>query len=399
MSTTAGDRVEQVNSLKVGMRTIKVSHGILYLNGKRLWLHGASIHEDVQGSGASMTEGDINTIVSQLRSVGANITRAHYALSEELLDALDQAGILVWSQPPVDHADSQLGRPAGRERALSLLRDTILAERSHPSVVVDSVANELSPTPDSDPGTRTYLQRAIPLARRLDPVAVVGLDTLCYTGFPAQKVYSKLDVLGIDSYFGWYTGKPGHSIARFDQLEPFLQQSHRRYPRQALVISEFGAEGVFDGPATTKGSYEFQSDYLRRTYDVLDRLEFMNGSIYWPLRDFAVAPGWRGGAEFPPGYATDGLTHKGLIAYDGTQKPAFSVAAQLFAQTPPFVRLPRCNGRTLSTRPRTGNIARTFELNSCSSSRPRSGGRDRTAGSRPPPRQPGFERAARVTDR
>ena len=338
VSTTAGDRVEQVNSLQVGMRTIKVSRGILYLNGERLWLHGASIHEDVQGSGASMTEGAINTIVSQLRSVGANITRAHYALSEHLLDALDQAGILVWSQPPIDHADPQLARPAGRDRALSLLRDTILAERSHPSVVVDSVANELSPTPDSEPGTRAYLKQAIPLARRLDPVAVVGLDTLCYTGFPAQKIYSKLDVLGIDSYFGWYTGKPGHSIARFDQLEPFLQQSHRRYPAQALVISEFGAEGVFDGPATTKGSYEFQSDYLRRTYDVLDRLEFMNGSIYWPLRDFAVAPGWRGGAEFPQGYATDGLTHKGLIAYDGTQKPAYSVAAQLFAQTPPFVR-------------------------------------------------------------
>ena len=71
-------------------------------------------------------------------------------------------------------------------------------------------------------------------------------------------------MLGIDSYFGWYTGKPGHSIADFDQLSPFLQQSHRRYPAQALVISEFGAEGVFDGPATTKGSYEFQSDYLRR---------------------------------------------------------------------------------------------------------------------------------------
>ena len=205
-------------------------------------------------------------------------------------------------------------------------------------MVVDSVANELSPTPDSEPGTRAYLEQAIPLARRLDPVAVVGLDTLCYTGYPAQKIYSKLDVLGIDSYFGWYTGRRGHSISNFDQLEPFLRLSHQRYPDQALVISEFGAEGVFDGPATTRGSYEFQSDYLRRTYDVLDRLEFMNGSIYWPLRDFAVAPGWRGGAQFPQGYDTDGLTHKGLIAYDGTQKPAFSVAAQLFAQPPPFAR-------------------------------------------------------------
>jgi hypothetical protein len=338
VATSAGRRVEQLNSLRVGLRTVRVRDGILYLNGRRLWLHGASIHEDAFGRGAALDEGDINTIVSQLLSVGANITRAHYLLSDNLLDALDAAGILVWSQPPVDHADRRLAAAAGRKRALSLLRATILGERSHPSVIIDSLANELTATPDSTPGTLSYLRQAIPLARRLDPVAAVALDTYCYPGYPAQKVYRKLDVLGIDSYFGWYRGPRGHSIARFSGLGPFLRQSHARYPKQALVISEFGAEGVFNGPVTTKGSYAYQSDYLRRTYRVLDRLPFMNGSVYWALRDFAVAPGWKGGAQLPPQYSTDGLAHKGLIAYDGTQKPAFAVASQLFAQTPSFVR-------------------------------------------------------------
>ncbi len=338
VATTAGGRVEQVDSLRVGLRTVSVRRGILYLNGRRLWLHGAAIHEDAYGRGAALDEGDVNTIVSQLLSVGANITRAHYLLSDSLLDALDAAGILVWSQAPVDHADAKLAHPAGRKRALSMLRATILGERSHPSVIVDSVANELSPAPNATPGTLAYLRRAIPVARRLDPVAPVALDVYCYPGFPVQRIYSKLDVLGIDSYFGWYSGPPGHSIAAFDGLAPFLRRSHARYPGQALVIAEFGAEGVFDGPATIKGSYEFQSDYLRRTYAVLDRLPFMNGSVYWALRDFAVAPGWKGGAQLPPGYPTDGLTHKGLLAYDGTEKPAFAVAAQLFAQTPAFAR-------------------------------------------------------------
>jgi hypothetical protein len=35
---------------------------------------------------------------------------------------------------------------------------------------------------------------------------------------------------------------------------------------------------------------------------------------------------------------TDGLNHKGLLAYDGTDKPAFAVAEQLFGQTPSFAR-------------------------------------------------------------
>ena len=203
VSTTAGDRVEQVNSLKVGMRTIKVSHGILYLNGKRLWLHGASIHEDVQGSGASMTEGDINTIVSQLRSVGANITRAHYALSEELLDALDQAGILVWSQPPVDHADPQLAGRRTRARAVTAARHD--PGRAQPPVGGGRLGRQrASPTPDSDPGTRTYLS-----GRSRSPAAGSGRGGrpghALLHGLPGSEDLLKLDVLGIDSYFGWYT--------------------------------------------------------------------------------------------------------------------------------------------------------------------------------------------------
>ena len=91
-------------------------------------------------------------------------------------------------------------------------------------------------------------------------------------------------------------------------------------------------------PRRSKARFEFQSDYLRRTYAVLSGLPFMNGSIYWALRDFAVSPGWKGGAALPPGYPTDGINHKGLIAYDGTEKPAFTVAASLFEQIPAFAR-------------------------------------------------------------
>ena len=190
VSTAAGDRVEQVNSLQVGMRTIKVSHGILYLNGERLWLHGASIHEDVQGSGASMTESDINTIVSELR-VGRRQhhprpLRAQRAAARRARPGRDPG--LVAGRRSTTPTRSWPGRQGAAARC-RLLRDTILAERSHPSVVVDSVANELSPTPDSEPGTAGLFQAGDPARAPPRSGAVVGLDTLCYTGFPAQKIY------------------------------------------------------------------------------------------------------------------------------------------------------------------------------------------------------------------
>jgi Glycosyl hydrolases family 2, TIM barrel domain/Glycosyl hydrolases family 2/Glycosyl hydrolases family 2, sugar binding domain len=333
----AGGRVEEEHTLRVGLRSVEVHGGILFLNGERLWLHGAAIHEDVDGGGAAMTDGDVQTIVSELRSVGANITRAHYLLSPRLLDALDAAGIMVWAQPPVDHADAELASAGGRARALAMLRSTVLVDRNHPSVVVDSVANEVTPTPDSSPSAQAYLTAAGNLARALNPRVPVGLDIFCYPDFPPQRTYKQFDVIGISHYYGWYPGRPGHSIADFAGLVPFLELQHTLYPNQALAISEFGAESLYSGQATIKGSYEFQADYLRRTFAALDGLPFMNGAIYWTLREFAVNPYWTGGATLPAGDPPSGIHHKGLISYDGAVKPAFSVAQQLFGQAPPFV--------------------------------------------------------------
>jgi beta-glucuronidase len=336
--TMVGSTVEQLDSIRVGMRRIEVRGGVLYLNGRRLWLRGASIHEDMPGRGAALTDTDIATIVAELQSVGANVTRAHYLLNEKLLQALDAAGILVWGQAPVDHADPVLQTRAGRALALELLRSTILGARGHPSVIINSVGNELAPAPDSSRGTRLYLAQAIPLARTLDPAAAVALDTYCYPGFPPQQVNAQVDVLGISSYFGWYKGLPGHPITDFNQLIPFLDQSHTRYPDQALVVAEFGAEARFGGAASVKGSYGFQGDYIARTFAALDQLPFMNGAIYWTLREFAVNPGWVGGAELPPTDPPDGLHHKGLISYEGVIKPAWTVAQEEFARRPEYIR-------------------------------------------------------------
>ncbi|HWF54121.1 MAG TPA: glycoside hydrolase family 2 TIM barrel-domain containing protein [Solirubrobacteraceae bacterium] len=352
VKTMVGSRVEEQDTQQIGLRSVTVSKGILYLNGKRLWLHGAAIHEDTDGQGAALTDADIQSIVSELKAVGANITRAHYQLSPRLLDALDQAGIMVWAQPPVDHADAKLKSAAGRGQALSMLRSTVLADRNHPSVVVDSVANELSSTPSTTPGTESYLESAIKLTRQLNPSVPVALDIYGYTNEPAQPIYKQFGVLGFTDYFGWDLGPAGHSIANFSQLQPFVELQHSRYPSQALVISEYGAEAFYDGPVTTKGTYEFQSNYLQETYRVLDRLTFMNGSIYWTLREFAVNPGWTGGAVLPQGYTPDGIHHKGLLAYDGTPKPAFAVAQQLFAQVPGYVTNPKAYAAPKSPTPK-----------------------------------------------
>jgi beta-glucuronidase len=306
---------------------------MLRLNGRVLDLRGAAVQEDFPGRGAAMTDADVENVVRELKALGVNITRAHYLLDPRLLKRFDEEGILVWSQSPVYHRDAQLKTPGERSYELGVVRDTILAVRNHPSVIVNSVANELTSQPDLHRTSRVWMQNAAALARDLDPVLPVAIDILSYPGISRQHAYSAFDALGINSYYGWYTGKADRSTANLADLAPYLRGMRARYPGRALVITEYGAEANHAGPANVKQTYAFQADYIRRNLDIVDRLGFMGGAIYWTAREFAVKPHWDGGGH-PPPIQRDSIHRKGLITYDGKVKPAFAVAQRAFEATP-----------------------------------------------------------------
>jgi beta-glucuronidase len=278
-----------------------------------------------------MTDADIDSTVDELKALGANITRAHYLLDPRLLDRFDKEGILVWSQAPVYHRDDMLRTPGQRSRELDVVRDTILAARSHPSVITHSVANELTSQPDDRRTSQVWMQNAAALARDLDPTLPVSIDILSYPGNARQRAYEGFDMLGINSYYGWYEGKANRSTADIDDLAPYLRAMRDKYPGKALVITEFGAEANEPGPADVKQTYAFQTQYLKRNLDIIDRLGFMGGAIYWTAREFAVKPKWDGGAH--PS-VRDSIHNKALITSDGKIKPAFSAAQEAFKATP-----------------------------------------------------------------
>ena len=56
-SCATAARVQQVDRRRVGLRSVTVKRGLLYLNNRRIKLAGASIHEDMPGSGAALTRG------------------------------------------------------------------------------------------------------------------------------------------------------------------------------------------------------------------------------------------------------------------------------------------------------------------------------------------------------
>lgn len=351
-----GGAVEEVVRERLGLRGVRVRDGRLELNGRRLALRGASIQEDVPGRGPALTDADVEGIVRDLKALGANVTRAHYLLDERLLDRFDEEGILVWDQAPVYHRDVQLRTAEGRAYELSTLRRTVIEARRHPSVITHSVANELSPQPDVNPTTAQWLERARTMAADLDPTVPISVDIMAWPGFPRQRAYAAFELLGINSYFGWYEGAASRSTANLADLEPFLRTLHAQYPRQAKVMTEFGAESTMGGPANVKETFAYQSAFVRAYLDVVGRTPWLSGALYWTLREFAVKPDWDGGAE-REGVARDAIHDKGLMEYEsGARKPAWAVAERDFAATPLYRSpLPRGAAPSLTEAPRAAD--------------------------------------------
>jgi beta-glucuronidase len=333
LDTVGAAGVQAADRARVGLRTVAVRHGLLELNGRPIELRGASIQEDVDGHGPALTDADVAGIVAQLETVGANVTRAHYALDERLQRKLDEAGILVWTQAPIYHRDELLKTDPQRADALATVRATVLATRNHPSTITHSVANELSVIPDQVPGTAAFLGDARALTLDLDPTLPSSVDTLSYPGFARQEAYAAFDLLGINSYFGWYPGKAGHSTANVADLAPYVRGMRAMYPDTGLVLTEFGAEATMTGPASEKETYAFQSVYTRNVLKVVGASPTLSGAIYWTLREFAVKPNWDGGAQ-RFGIERDAIHNKGLVTYDGRPKPAWGILRNDIRATP-----------------------------------------------------------------
>ena len=317
--------VVQSYTLHTGIRSIQVDGGgRLLLNGQLMSLRGASMHEDDPQRGAALAAPELRGNIDLLRDLGANMTRAHYPLHPLTLELADRYGILVWSEVPVYQLSDALFRRARvRKQAREMIRALVDRDRSHPSVLVWSLGNENTTKPGL--GFTRYVTSAARLVRRLDPTRLVGLSFQGYPSVARQALYSKLDALGVNDYFGWYAGPKG-SLGDRSALGPYLDRLHGDYPRQALFVTEFGAEANRAGPATEKGTYAFQQDFLTYHLNVYATKPFIAGALVWILRDFHVKPGYRGGNPKPD----PPLNEKGLVDLTGARKPAFETVRQMF---------------------------------------------------------------------
>jgi beta-glucuronidase len=310
-----------------GVRTITVVAGHLELNGRLLSLRGVNIHEQSASTGAALSPTQLSALVGWARELGSTVLRSHYPLNPEIEELADRDGILIWSEIPVYQVNvSYLSRPGWLARAHEFLRQDILTNQNHPSVMLWSIANELrTPAPGAE---ARYVAGAAALARALDPTRPVGMAVSSWPGVACQPAYAPLDVVGYNEYFGWFDAGGGTNDDR-SSLGPYLDTLRSCYPGKAMFVTEFGFEANRNGPVEERGTYQFQTDTTAFHLGAFASKSYLSGAIYFALQDFAARPGWGGGNPFPD----PPFVQKGLVDLQGDFKPAFATVAGIYRST------------------------------------------------------------------
>ena len=308
---------------RIGFRTIEVRGPDILLNGKPIFLRGISLHEEELGAEPTraMTPAAARALLGEIKDGlhGNYVRLAHYPHSEVMTRLADEMGIIVWSEVPV-YWRVAWSNPDTLATARNMIAENIIRDRNRASIAIWSVANE---TPVTD-ARNTFLRTLVSDVRKLDDTRLVSAALLTERsqgadGKPiiamADPLADALDVVAINTYFGWYTP---------DRLDDLASFSFRVPANKPLIFSEFGADAKA-GFHDTRGmpekfSEEYQAEFYRKTLGMVDRIPTLRGMSPWILKDFRSPR--RQNPEFQQGW-----NRKGLISETGQRKQAFGVLA------------------------------------------------------------------------
>jgi beta-galactosidase len=154
-------------SIRFGFRHAEFREDGFYLNGKYMKLLGLNRHQSYPYVGyampKSMQEYDADILKFRL---GVNIVRtSHYPQSMHFLNRADEIGLLVFEEIP---GWQHIGDLSWQQQSLSDLKDMILRDRNHPSIILWGV--RINESPDH----HAFFKNTNELAKKLDPTRQTG---------------------------------------------------------------------------------------------------------------------------------------------------------------------------------------------------------------------------------
>lgn len=318
---TAVDEVRQ----RFGVRTFKVdSKQGFFLNGRPYPLHGVSRHQDRKGIGNALTRAMHDEDMQLIRELGANTIRlAHYQHDQYFYDLCDEAGMIVWAEIPYisEHM------PNGRANTISQMKELIVQNYNHASIVCWGVSNEITISTKNNRDMRDNHHQLNDLCHEMDKTRLTTLACYAMCG-PFNPVAHITDLVSWNLYLGWYV--PGLFLN-----DLWMGFFHLCYPNRPLGFSEYGAEGMpnlhSEHPRRGDHTEEYQARYHEYMLECFDRHKWLWSTHVWNMYDFAADARDQGGEP--------GMNHKGLVTFDRkTKKDSFYIYKAWWSDEP-FVHI------------------------------------------------------------
>lgn len=233
---------EEIN---IGFRTISIDADKgFFLNGRQVKLLGVCCHQDHAGVGVAVPDKINEYRIKLLKEMGCNAYRAaHGMASKSIIEACDKYGILVM--------DENRQYNTAEFDGLKQLKDLIMRDRNHPSVVMYSLYNE-EPMQGTYTG-RKLAQRLRNLAEKLDGTRfTVGANNNGLLS--TDGAYDVCDFTGIN-----------YQTHMYDEF-------HNTFPQLPVTGSENCSAFM------TRGCYK--TDYSKNVIDMFDSEAAPWGNTY-----------------------------------------------------------------------------------------------------------------------
>ena len=322
--TVDGKEVDQITA-RFGVRDFHYHPKTgFYLNGASYPLRGVSRHQDRKGVGNALTHEMHKEDMDLICEMGANTIRlAHYQHDQYFYDLCDERGMVVWAEIP--YISEHL--PAGRENTISQMKELIVQNYNHPSIVCWGVSNEITISTKDKKDMLDNHHVLNDLCHEMDKTRFTTLACYAMCG-PFNRVAHITDVVSWNLYLGWYV--PGLWLN-----DVWMRFFHIVYPKRCLGYSEYGCEGMpnlhSDHPRRGDHTEEYQAKYHEYMLKCFERNPYMWATHVWNMFDFAADARDQGGEP--------GMNHKGLITFDRkTKKDSFYLYKAYWSQEP-FVHI------------------------------------------------------------
>lgn len=311
-------------TIRFGCRSFEIDpdRGFI-LNGEEYPLRGVSRHQDRWGIGNALLPEHHRQDAELIYEVGATTIRlAHYQHAQYFYDLCDELGFVLWAEIP--YISNHM--PNGRENTISQMKELLVQNYNHPSIVVWGLSNEITMKGADNPDLLENHRILNDLCHEWDKTRLTTMAIVSMA--PTDSAYVKIpDTVSWNHYFGWYGGDTSMN-------GPWLDKFHAEHPTLPVGMSEYGCEALnWHNSNPEQGDYseEYQAYYHEELIKQLFTRKYLWATHVWNMFDFGADARAEGGE--------DGQNHKGLVTFDRSYKKDAFYAYKAWLSDEPFVHI------------------------------------------------------------